>query len=293
MKFSDDRRANAADRFSYAADRMQNKAERFFRPKTVGLLFALVIAVLVAISILVVVHEKNSHRVDDNDAPVSSPGGEQQTAGDKDFLLAFIDDSDDTIRMLAALHANESEGRFSVRYVSPSAVVSINNMDGTLQSHYQSNGAPGLCAAAAAYLQCTIDRYLLFDDNDFIAMAKLMSDFSLEIDMRADFTYKEIPITIEPGTQITTPDMLCKYFAYLCDNLYSGGEAAVTEMLSLLATKLFSDTSEPMDAHLQRFADCASSTNVVAMDIGTYAASLPVYVEGRDRVEIICDGVIY
>ena len=67
----------------------------------------------------------------------------------------------------------------------------------------------------------------------------------------------------------------------------------MTEMLSLLATKLFSDTSEPMDAHLQRFADCASSTNVVAMDIGTYAASLPVYVEGRDRVEIICDGVIY
>lgn len=294
----DDRRANAAERLSTAADRMQSRAERFFRPRMVGFLFAVVVLILAAISIRIVVKTHNN-KVDDRDTPNVSESGNAETAGDKDFLLAFVDDSDNTIRMLAVLHADEGAGRFTARYVSPTVVVNVNNTDGMLQTHYQSSGAQGLCAAVQTYLQgtgdtnLTIDNYLLFDDDNFTSMAKMMGDFSLDVDTRIEFHYKGIPNIIEPGTKITTPDMLCKYFAYLCSTLYSGGEAAVTDLLRLLATKMFMnlDPSEPTETRLRRFVDCADDTNVTAMDISTYAASLPAYVTGREMIEIACVGV--
>ena len=275
-----------------AADRMQSKAERFFRPKTVGFLFAALVLVLALISILVLRHEWGQKSIPQEESGTDvSSNLTQETAGDKDFLIAFVDDSDQTIQMLAALHANESEGQLSVRYVSPEAVVNVNNMEDTLTAHYRSGSGEGLCAATAAYLQSTIDRYLLLDDDDFIAMTKMMGDFTMDIEERVESTYKGISFIIEPGTRSLTPDMLCKYFAYLCDSLYSGGEAAVTALLSELATRLFFDSTEPMDEHLQKFVDM-STTNVTAIDTGTYAASLPAYVDGRERIEILCDGVI-
>ena len=279
------------EKIATVTDRVQSKAERFFRPKTVIIIFSAIVLVLAAISTVVILKERAPSGVPDETvaSDVPAPGASAPTE-DVDLMLTFIDDSDKTILLLGVLHVDIRTQQFSIRYVSPLSRADVNNLNATMQAHYLQGGGSELLWAVSSVLGRDVARYLIFDDDDFIAMARLMGDHELTVETRTDYTYKGLSLTFEAGPQKMIPDVLCKYFTYLCESADQGGEAAVTDFLSYLATKLAFESTEPMDEHLTK-AFGSMDGNVTAIDISAYAAGLTLCKEKMDRIDVICEGV--
>lgn len=282
--------ATAADRVQTQAARVQKKAEAFFRPKTVALLFFSVIFLLAVVSLIVIIKEKKPASTEEDTTAVLAEDAQPQMES-VNFLLAFMDDTVDKIRMLAVLHADRPTGSFSVRYFAPDVRSEVNNLNDTMQAHYRQGGASELLWATGEYLGETVERYILFDDDDLLAVTKLLGEHTVMVEENIRSNQNGVDYIIEKGPQTMRADALCKYFIGRSESVYTGGEAQMTQVLSLFASWLLLEKTETDPGQrLTSFFSCTSS-NVSAMDISAYAADLPAYRDGKDTIEITLESV--
>ena len=256
--------------------------------------FAALVVLLAAVSIIIVIQEKKPTEVQPEESTsaietVSSPAVLNQI--DSNFLLAFADPDDKTVEMLAVLHINSESNEASVLYVSPEEKVNVNNSSGTILNHYIHGGISELVWAVGEYTGRSIDRYIIADDDDFISFAKTLGENEIDIDENISYSYDGVSFIIEKGKQILTADMLFKYYAYLCSNVYNGSEQKLTELISYLITKVLSRPEGiSLERQYKKIVD-NMNTNISARDVADYGGAALKLVSENNVVEVNSEGI--
>ena len=277
------------------ADRAMRVTDRLLQPRLVLPLFAVLLALLVLVSGVVLIREHNKPTADSGNTSESSyetqPADLAKGTLQANFLLVFADNNTGTLRMLAVVHADSEQNALSVRYVSPSDRVNVNNLNGSMQQHYDKGGATELSWAVGTYMDQTMDRYVIVNNDRFIIFCKTLGEHELLISPAVQTEYDGVAFVIKEGKQKLTSDMLCKYFGYCCQTLYTGGDAKVSELLEYLMQKLLADeNSTRFDQILAKLVSGAT-TNLSAMDLQAYSAVRAAFCKDGAPAALVNEGV--
>ena len=269
------------DKAMRATDRAMRVTDRLLQPRLVVPLFAALLVLLVLISAIVMIKEHRS-------VPTSDPALTSEMLSDDsadavkgtlqgNFLLAFLDGNTGTLRMLAVLYADSEQPGLSVTYVSPSDRVDVNNLNGSMQQHYDKGGATELAWAVGTHLDRTMDRYVIANNDRLINFCKNLGEHELVIEPGVQTQYDGISFVIKEGKQKLTSDTLCKYFGYCCESLYTGGDEKVTELLEYLIQKLLLPENDGRFDQILAKLVGEATTNISAMDLQSYSAVRPAF----------------
>lgn len=270
-------------------DRIHNQFLNIFNIKYIIPLFAGVVVLLLLVSMFVVHHEKKEQESTTDTSLSEQLPLTSQTASESmeaNILVAYIDSTEKQIRMLGVLNINSEEKTAEIQYLEPSSSIKVNNYDGTMQQHYENGGVSELLWAVREYLVVQIDRYIVTDDDNFTKAAKLLGECEITIDESVNYNYKGINFIIEKGPQKLTADMLQKYFTYLCDAAYSGGEQQLSDMLSFLFTKFLRTDEETTIEDLYEDIVDYINTDISVMDLNDYSAAAYALMEDSGEFKI-------
>lgn len=264
------------DKARELSDRALSVTDRILRPELVLPLFLAVLVLLALISSVVLIREHRRANVQPTTAVTESVTDE--TAGgvrgtlQSDFLLVLADQNAGTIKMLAVVRADSEASRLSVCFVSPADRAEVNNLNGSMQQHYDRGGATELAWAVGTRTGRTIDRYVIANHDRMVNFCKNLGDHELTIDAAIQGEYEGISFVLKEGTQKLTSDTLCKYFGYCCKTLYQGNDEKVSALLNYLVQKLLSPENDArFDRTLSKLIGEAG-TNISAMDLQDYSA---------------------
>lgn len=266
---------------------------RFLNRRIVVPAFILLLALLVAASVAVILHERGQTQPQE-ETSLTETTTDLTVAPEAlkgNFLLALSKGDSRQIRMLAVLQADSVSGELSVFYVPTHTQVLVNNTESSIQRHYTVGGESELVWAVAQATGTQIDRYLVVTDAGLLQIARMFGEHVLTIDEDLEFDIDGISYKIEKGEQTLSVDMLCKYMDYLCDALYRGGDAKVTELLSYFASGLFCGVSESALPQRMTLLFRNITSNVSALDLSAYAAASPQFTADRDALTIENEGV--
>ena len=281
------------DRAARAGDRLLGLIDSLLRPQLVLPLFGAVVVLLVLVSAVVMIreHRPSAQPVESTEATVgAADSAAVQGTLQGNFMLVFTD-NDSRIKMLAVMRADSEAHTLSVSYVQPAERTDVNNLSGSMQQHFDKGGATELAWAVGTWMDRTIDRYVIVNDDRFILFCKGLGEHELTVDTAVQAEYNGISFVIKAGRQKMTSDVLCKYFGYSCQSLYSGGDAKVSELLGYLAQKLLSPENDArFDRILARLIS-DTTTNVSAMDLQGYSAVRPAFCPDGAPVEVVNEGV--
>lgn len=277
-----------------AGDRALRVTDSLLQPKLVLPLFAALLVLLTLVSAAVLIKEHRRTHVQPTEPTVSvseeQPGGEAKGTLQANFLLVFADNSG-RLKMLAVVRADSPEHSLSVCYVPPADRANVNNLNGSMQQHYDKGGATELAWAVGAYMDRTIDRYVIANDDRFINFSKQLGEHELTIESGVQAEYEGISFVIKAGKQKLTSDTLCKYFGYCCKTLYQGGDAKVSELLGYLIQKLLSPENDDRFDRILAKLISEATTNISAMDLQGYSAVRPAFSADGAPVALVNEGV--
>ena len=276
-------------------ERVLGVIDGILQPRLVLPLFLGVLLLLSIISAVVVAKEHREAAATEpmlsTEAAPDATDAKVRGALQGNFLLAFANGENAVLRMLAVVQADSAQSSLRVRYVSPDERVEVNNLNGTMQQHYDKGGATELSWAVGACADCTIDRYVIVNNDRFISFCKNLGEHELEIEAPVRAEYEGLSFVIESGRQTLTSDTLCKYFGYLCQSLYLGGDDKVTALLNYLAQSLISlESDTQLDRILAKLIS-QTTTNISAMDLQTYSAVRPAFCPDGTPVALVNEGV--
>ena len=283
------------DKARQLSDRALNLTDRILRPELVLPLFLVVLVLLASVSAVVLIKE---HRRANGQTTTAVSETVQAVQADEargtlqgNFLLAFTEQKTAVIRMLAIVGADSEAPRLTVCFVSPAERVDVNNLNGSMQQHYDKGGATELAWAVGAYMDRTIDRYVIGNDSRLINFCKNLGEHELTIDATIQAEYEGIDFVIKEGQQKLTSDMLCKYFGYSCKTLYEGNDGKVSELLNYLTQKLLSPENEPRFDRILSKLISEAATNISAMDLQDYSAVRPAFCKDGAPIALENEGV--
>ena len=281
------------DKAMRAGDRALRVTDSLLRPQLVLPLFAALLVLLVLVSCVVLIRERRP-----KPQPTEPTEITQQTQDPAEargtlqgnFLLVFADNNG-RIKMLAVVGADSETHALSVSYVQPGERADVNNLNGSMQQHYDKGGATELAWAVGACMDRTIDRYVIANDDRFINFCKMLGEHELTIESGVQAEYEGISFVIKAGQQKLTSDTLCKYFGYSCKSLYTGGDAKVSELLGYLVQKLLSSENDDRFDRILAKLIGEATTNISAMDLQDYSAVRPAFCVDGTPVSLTTEGV--
>ncbi len=283
------------DKAKEISDRALNLTDRILRPELVLPLFLGVLVLLVLISSVVIVRE---HRRANGEttAPVTESAVVVQPDEAKgtlqgNFLLVLADQTVGTIKMLAVVRADSEAQTLSVCFVSPADRAEVNNLNGSMQQHYDKGGATELAWAVGARTARTIDRYIIVNSDRMTIFCKNLGEHELTIDAAVQGEYDGIAFVIKEGKQKLTSDTLCKYFGFCCKTLYQGNDEKVSSLLDYLIQKLLSPENESRFDRILAKLISDATTNISAMDLQDYGAVRPAFSVDGAPVALVNEGV--
>ena len=281
------------DKALRAGDRALRVTDSLLQPKLVLPLFAALLELLALVSAVVMIRE---HRPKPQPTEPTALTQQTQTGAEArgtlqgNFLLVFADNAG-RIKMLAVVQADSEAHSLAVSYVQPSERAEVNNLNGSMQQHYDKGGATELAWAVGAFMERTIDRYVIANDDRFINFCKMLGEHELTIETGVQAEYEGISFVIKPGKQKLTSDTLCKYFGYCCKTLYQGGDAKVSELLGYLVQKLLSPENDARFDRILAKLIGEATTNISAMDLQGYSAVRPAFCADGAPVALVNEGV--
>lgn len=278
------------------ADRAMRATDRLLQPRLVIPLFLAVLVLLLLASGVVIIQEHRKPTSSDPSGVSESLTAAQPADGTAavlqgNFLLVFADNNTGTLRMLAVLGVDSEGKSLHVSYVSPSDRVDVNNLNGSMQQHYDKGGATELSWAVGTYMDRTMDRYVIANNDRLINFCKNLGEHELLIEPGVQTEYDGISFVIKEGRQKLTSDTLCKYFGYCCKTLYTGGDGKVSELLEYLIGKLLSSENETRFDRILAKLISEAATNISAMDLQSYSSVRTAFAADGAPVAVVNDGV--
>ena len=281
------------DKAMRAGDRALRVTDSLLRPQLVLPLFGALLVVLALVSMIVMIREHRPKPQPTEPTEITQQTQDPAAARGTlqgNFLLVFVDNGG-RIKMLGVMRADSEEHSLSVSYVQPSERANVNNLNGSMQQHYDKGGATELAWAVGTFMDRTIDRYVIANDDRFINFCKMLGEHELVIESGVQAEYEGISFVIKAGQQKLTSDTLCKYFGYSCKSLYTGGDAKVSELLGYLTQKLLSPENDARFDRILAKLIGEATTNISAMDLQGYSAVRPAFCLDGAPVVLTNEGV--
>lgn len=179
--------------------------------------------------------------------------------------LLFALEGEDELELLGVMRLDSERKSVRVSFISGETYCSFNKLSGTMNEHYRQGGTTQLVWAVGEYAGISIERFILADYNSFKSMLNKIGDMTVILDHQVICGQDAASLIIEKGQQVLVPEMMTKYFGYLCSDTAQYGYEIAKTMMSY-GEKLFC-TGEEADIE-KSFSLIMSnfSTNISAQD---------------------------
>lgn len=183
----------------------------------------------------------------------------------KTNLLFALDNEKDELTLLFVLSLDSEEKESKIFFIDPTAACRVNEIDGDMNYHHKNGGISQLVLAVSEYTGVEISRYLAGDDKAFTNLIRYIGDMEIDVKESVNYTHDGLSYIIDEGKQVMTPDMLLKYFIYLCSDTEKHNES-IRSLLALFAKTLF-DSGDSQQAQ-DNFGSVIGyfETNISALD---------------------------
>lgn len=183
----------------------------------------------------------------------------------KTNILFALDNEQNELKLLFLMSVDSEERESKIFFIDPTAACKVNEIDGDMNYHHTNGGASQLILAVSEYTGLEISRYLVGDDKAFTGMIKYMGDVEIDVKESISYTHDGLNYIIDEGKQVMTPDMLLKYFIYLCDDTEKNNES-LRSLFAIFAKTLF-DSGDSQQAQ-DNFSNIIGffETNISALD---------------------------
>lgn len=244
--------------------------------KTLAIIFSVAIIAIASVSGIFVIDELVS------DEPVTEAGASGTTepeisfvAERKDlsgnFLLALT--YEENIELLGVLRADSAEKTLKISFLSGDTYCSFNNLSGTMNEHYKKGGITELVWAVGEYAGISIERYMVADQRRFTDLLDHIGEMTVNLDHEVICGQDAASFVIEAGQQTLIPNMMAKYFYYICDNSNKYSEE-ITDVMALYAKALFCKESEELAKENFDYMISCIETDISALDFSNYKSAL-------------------
>ncbi len=239
--------------------------------KTIVILFFTVLALIGGISGILVIDEIR----DAEETTASEVSAEESTASvsaevkeiQSKFLLVLGDEEE--INLISLVGLDSVEQKVRVAFISPEAVCYAGNKTATMTEHFRDGGILQLREAVSSFADVTIGKYVLGDESDFTNLIMDMGEFPVMVDERVEASHDGVSFIIDSGEQVLIPDMMLKYFLYLCEN-QPVSYVKLANIMMLLGEKLFSTgDDESLENNINIFIS-GFETDISALDFSEY-----------------------
>lgn len=153
-------------------------------------------------------------------------------------MLFGLDDENKNLHLLFVISVDSATEKSKIFFLDKEAVCKVNEVEGSMDYHYKNGGVSQLVLAASQYTSISIDRYLVGDEKAFTNLIRYMGDLEIDVEESISYTLAGLSYIIDKGKQVMTPDMLLKYFVYLCNDTVKYNEN-IREIFALFASTLF------------------------------------------------------
>lgn len=277
------------DLFSQIGEKIENIEILHRTPSKKFLLtgFAVLIAVLVAFSTVIVISDKSKDEEQTTDAVTTEAAAavsSVQTVNEIDatFLLALTDNDKTAVHSIIIAKFSSEEEKLDLSFVNPNEVVTVNDSTGNMQQHLQTGGISQFLWAISEFSGQGFNRYLISDEAAFVNLMSMLGDTTIEIPNQISYDHNGISFIIDKGTQNLTADMMLKYYLYLTYNPEANAEQIGFVLSDMVSRLLTADNDELLQ---ERFCKALGffSTDISAIDFSNYKEaikaipSMPLY----------------
>lgn len=246
--------------------------------KTITVAFCAVLALVGAVSGIFIIGEvsdKADSTTQDNTttqlASLVRTGEETPVKANVLFAL----EGDEKLELLGVMRVDSQEKSVKVSFLNPQTYCTFNNLSGTMNQHYNTGGTTELVWAVGEYAGISIERYVIADYTSFKNILNSIGEMSVSLDHDVICGENAASFVIEKGQQTLVPEMMTKYFSYICSDLTLYSDEIAKIMMSF-GEKIFCADEENEDKVYKSFEKLISllKTDVSAQDYVNYKLAI-------------------
>lgn len=180
-------------------------------------------------------------------------------------ILFGLDNEEGDVHLLFVMSLDSEKEESKIFFLDPNAVCKINEIEGSLIYHLKNGGVSQLVLAVSEYTGIEIERYLVGDEKAFTGLIRYMGDVEIDVKESISYNHNGLSYIIDKGVQVMTPDVLLKYFVYLCNDTQQYNETI--RMLIAQFAKILFDCDSSQQAQ-DNFGNVIGyfETNISALD---------------------------
>ncbi len=243
--------------------------------KTIVIVFCAVIAFVCAVSGIFVINEiskdnktTTAEETSSNiSAVVNSVREVPLTAN-----LLFALEGDEKLDLLGVMRLSSADKSLKVSFISGETYCSFNNLKGTMNEHYKEGGIKQLVWAVGEYAGISIERYIVADYTSFKNILNRIGDMTVMLEHDVICGQDAASFIIEEGQQTLVPEMMTKYFGYLCEN-ESAFSGEIAETMMKYGEELFCKDETAVESNFNAIIS-EFSTDISAQDYVTYKSAI-------------------
>ncbi len=203
--------------------------------KTVIIVFCAVIALVCAVSGVFVIKEigndnKTTTAEETSDGLTAAVSSDSEIPLKANLLFAL--EGDKRLELLGVMRLNSADKSLKVSFIRGETYCSFNKLKGTMNEHYKEGGIKQLVWAVGEYAGISIERYIVADYTSFKSILNRIGDMTVVLQHDIICGQDAASFIIEEGQQTLVPEMMTKYFGYLCEN-----ESAFSEEIANIMMK--------------------------------------------------------
>ena len=246
------------------------------KKKTLAIVFSAAVILIAMVSGVFIIGELIEEEpttlpeeVTTTEASISIPVNSEELKGN--FLLALTYNR--KIELLGILRVDSAEKSMKISFLSGDTYCSFNNLKGTMNDHYKNGGITELMWAVGEYANISIERYLLADEGQFVALLEHIGDLTVDLEHDVICGQDAASFVIEEGHQTLIPNMMAKYFYYICDNQNKYLDEII-DVMALFAKSLFcNEIPDNAQSNFDYMIGCIE-TDISALDFNNYKTAI-------------------
>lgn len=243
--------------------------------KTITVAFCVLITVICIVSGAFIINERADTSATVAESTTDYTSGAVRTEEEEQLNanLMFALEGSEKLELLGVMRLSSEEKTVKVSFISPETYCRFNNLSGTMNEHYANGGTTQLVWAVGELAGISIERFIIADYPSFKSLLNKIGDMNVVLEHEVVCGQDAASLIIEKGPQTLIPEMMTKYFGYLCSDVERYDYEIAKTMMSygekLFCTEDENDIEKNFSAVVSTF-----STDISAQDFVSYKAAL-------------------
>lgn len=187
--------------------------------------------------------------------------------------LLFALEGNEKLELLGVIRLDSAEKAIRVSLIDSDTYCSFNNLSGTMNEHYSEGGYQQLVWAVGEYAGISIERYILADYSSFKSILNRIGDMTVTLEHQVICGQDAASLVIEEGQQVLVPEMMTKYFGFLCKNTDKYGEEIAATMMRYGEELFCKDGDDCVENNFNTIIS-TFRTDISAQDYVTYKTAI-------------------